>query len=154
MLTTKRPICFLLSAAFTVLLSACGSGEPNAEEKQALLEDFEETMTGATLVGYFTSGEGKLSEERYTIEGVNHLGGDFWLFRARIRYGERDITLPVPLQVKWAGNTPVLTLTDVFLPGLGTFTARVLIYRGEYAGTWSGGDHGGQMFGRIEKSNE
>jgi hypothetical protein len=38
------------------------------------------------------------------------------------------------------------------IPGLGTYTARVLIYRGQYAGTWSGGDHGGELWGRIEKS--
>jgi len=40
----------------------------------------------------------------------------------------------------------------VTMPGLGTFTSRVLVYRDEYAGTWTGGDHGGQMFGKIERA--
>jgi hypothetical protein len=28
----------------------------------------------------------------------------------------------------------------------------VLIFGDQYAGTWSGGDHGGHLFGRIEKT--
>ena len=59
------------------------------------------------------------------------------------------IPLP-PLEVKWAGDTPVITLTDLAIPGLGTFTARVLFYRGEYCGTWSAVDHGGTLFGKIQ----
>jgi hypothetical protein len=53
--------------------------------------------------------------------------------------------------VKWAGDTPVITLTDMTIPGLGTYTARVMVYRDHYAGYWSAGDHGGQMWGRIER---
>ena len=41
--------------------------------------------------------------------------------------------------------------SDLAIPGFGTFTSRVLIYRGQYAGTWDGGDHGGHLFGKIEK---
>ena len=35
------------------------------------------------------------------------------------------------------------------MPGFGKFTCRILLYGGHYAGTWSGGDHGGNMFGRL-----
>ena len=39
------------------------------------------------------------------------------------------------------------------IPNLGTYTARVLFYGDQYAGTWSAGaDHGGHLWGRIEKS--
>jgi hypothetical protein len=82
---------------------------------------------------------------------VAKLKGDYWLFETRIQYGDQDVQLPLTLQVKWAGDTPVITLTDVAIPGLGTFTARVLVYRDQYAGTWSGAMHGGQLFGRIEQ---
>ncbi len=60
----------------------------------------------------------------------------------------------LPLTVKWAGDTPVITLTDMMVPGLGTYTARVLFHRGRYAGTWSASDHGGEMWGRIEKDTD
>ncbi len=34
---------------------------------------------------------------------------------------------------------------------MGTYTARVMIYADHYAGTWDAGDHGGHMWGRIER---
>ena len=44
-------------------------------------------------------------------------------------------------------------MTDLAIPNLGTFTARVVIYDGRYAGTWQHGKVGGNLFGRIEKLN-
>ena len=42
------------------------------------------------------------------------------------------------------------------LPGPGyarsAYSARVLIFENTYAGTWSGGDHGGLMNGVIKKT--
>lgn len=125
---------------------------PSQEE---LDRRFEETLSGSQLVGFFTqTGDEKdkpLKEDKYTIEKVKKLKNDYWLFEARIQYNNQDTKVPMPLEVKWAGDTPVITLTNVLVPGLGTFTARVLIYGGEYAGTWSAGDHGGHMFGKIVK---
>lgn len=34
---------------------------------------------------------------------------------------------------------------------MGTYTARVVVYCGQYAGTWSGRNGGGKLFGRIVK---
>jgi len=123
-------------------------------DRAALERQFEETLSGATLEGTFTT-TGKedqgLSREKYTLGKVKKVKDDYWLFETRIQYGDHDVTLPLSLQVQWAGDTPVITLTDALVPGFGTFTARVLIYRGQYAGTWSGGDHGGHLFGKIVK---
>ena len=69
---------------------------------------------------------------------------------ARIQYGETDIELPMDLPVKWAENTAVITLDNVWLPGLGTFSSRVLIHENKYAGTWRHDDHGGHLFGIIK----
>jgi hypothetical protein len=93
----------------------------------------------------------KLSEERYTITKATKLKDDYWLIQTRIQYGEHDVNLPLPLRVVWSGDTPVITLDDVMVPGLGKFTARVLVFKDQYAGTWSGKDHGGHLFGRIVK---
>lgn len=146
----KRTI--LCSVAILLLLAAASCARKGRAEVTAELEkQFQETLSGATLVGHFTR-EGKgLSEEKYTIEKVSKLSGDTWLFHARIQYGKRDVTLPLPLQVKWAGDTPVITLTDLSVPTVGTYTARVLIYRDQYAGTWTGKSAGGHLFGRIVK---
>jgi len=43
-----------------------------------------------------------------------------------MRFGTRDLNLPVPVKVVFAEDTTMVTLTDASLPGLGTFTARVL----------------------------
>jgi hypothetical protein len=142
------------------------AGEPKAEQEPAkpkapepkldqakLDKKFAETLSGATLVGHFTMGDNphEPREERYVINKVSKLKGDYWLFTARIQYGNKDLTVPMMLPVKWAGDTAVITVTDVGIPGMGTYTARVLIYNDQYAGTWSGGKRGGHLWGRIER---
>ena len=117
---------------------------------------FQEMLSGVTLTGHFTvtghEDSSTLRKEKYTIAKVTKMSGDYWLFFARIQYGGRDVTVPLQLEVKWADDTPVITLTDLELPNLGTFTARVLIYRGQYAGTWSNNRYGGHLFGIITKN--
>ena len=132
------------------LLSGCGS-EGEAENEQEKRErEFQESMTGVVLEGHFTlNGKQGLSAERYEIEKVSRMPGDFWVFHVRIQYGGTDVTVPVPVKIVWAGDTPVVSLTDATIPGVGTFTARVLFYHGQYVGTWSSATHGGQQFGRI-----
>jgi len=94
----------------------------------------------------------RLRSERYEIEKVVKRSADIWTFHARIQFGDTDVTLPVPVKLLWAGDTPVVSVTDLGLPGLGSYTARVLFYGDSYAGTWSGRNHGGSMFGRLERS--
>jgi hypothetical protein len=116
---------------------------------------FAELLHDVTLKGQFTvvGSDRPPASEAYTIKSVQKLpDGDYWLFQARIKYGENDVTLPLPLEVKWAGDTPVITLSELTIPGLGTFSARVVIDKQKYAGTWSHGDKGGHLFGVIEKA--
>ena len=123
-------------------------------QTQELHERFAKTLTRTTLVGNFTvTGEEKpaLTPERYELQGVQHVKDEFWLFQARIRYGDHDVTLPITLPVRWAGDTPVICVDNMGFPGLGTYTARVMIYADHYAGFWQGGDHGGHLFGVVER---
>jgi len=108
-------------------------------------------MSGVTLVGHSAdpNHEGVSAEEKYVIDKATKLAGDTWLFQAHIQYGDHAVLVPLPVQIKWAGDTPVITLTDLAIPGLGTYTARVLLYADQYAGTWSSKGHGGQLFGKI-----
>ncbi|MBW3597329.1 MAG: hypothetical protein KY475_08645 [Planctomycetes bacterium] len=122
-----------------------------------MFDKFKETLNNATLVGNFTvlgQDEQTLRPEEYTISSVQKLDeGDYWLFKARIKYGDTDRTIPMPLEVKWAGTTPVITLDNVTIPGLGTFDARVVIHDNQYVGTWRHGEKGGQLFGVIEHND-
>ena len=156
--------CFLMVALACVLGEACYA---EAAEQAAsavvppqadLFKKFEQTMNGAVLAGQFTilgKDRQSMPPEEYTIKRVSKLAdGDYWLFQARIKYGDKDVTVPLPLEVKWAGDTPVITLTDLTIPALGTFSARVVIDNGKYAGTWTHGDAGGHMFGVIRRNAE
>ena len=121
---------------------------------QALLDKFQRLLTGAKMTGMFTVDNqplDKLSSEQYEIEKVEkQTDGDWWLITSRIKYNGKDFSLPVPVEVKWAGTTPVITLDKVTLPGYGTFSARVVFHGDRYAGTWQHDDHGGHLFGKIE----
>jgi hypothetical protein len=97
--------------------------------------------------------DGPLPKEEYTINSVTKLpNGDLWLFKTRMKNGANEVTVPLPLEVKWAGDTPIITLTDFTIPGMGTFSARVVIYDKKYAGTWAHGKAGGHLFGVVEKT--
>ena len=128
--------------------------EPTQEE---LEQKFSEKLSGATLVGQFTVSDindGKpLAQDKYQLGKVHKLPNGLWSLEARIQYGEHDVKLPLALPVKWAGDTPVISVTKVAFPGLGTYSARVLFYDDSYAGTWSGSTHGGEMWGKIVKGD-
>ena len=133
--------------------------EQKLDEKQAkLFAKFKRLLTGAKLRGQFTvDGKplDKLTEETYEISKVEKMPqGDIWVITARIKYGKHDLTFPVPLEVKWAGNTPVMTLDDMTIPGFGTFGARVVFHKDKYAGTWQHDNVGGHMFGVVEMPKE
>jgi hypothetical protein len=153
----------LIRECFSVAVLIAGLAKVNAEEPKAkpetpearqarLFKQFESTLTNAVLTGQFTvvGKEAPPRTESYTILSVRKmLQGDLWVFTARIKYGKRDVTLPMPIPVKWAGDTPVISLDKLTLPGLGTFSAHVVIDGSKYAGTWSHGKVGGHMFGTI-----
>lgn len=113
---------------------------------------FANQLTGATLVGNFTVGDGGAAKpERYEIGEVRRVGTGQWLIPARIVYGDKNVMLPITLPVEWAGDTAVIKVDKVGFPGLGTYSARVLIHDGRYAGYWHGGGAGGHLFGTIIK---
>jgi hypothetical protein len=143
------------SFAIAVSLALMAGCARQASKDGDLEKNFQQMMSGVTLVGHSTQAnrDGISGEERYRIDKISKLTGDTWLFQAHMKYGSHDIPVPVPVAIKWAGDTPVITLTDLTIPGLGTFTARVLLYRGRYAGTWSAKDHGGEMFGAIVRES-
>ena len=117
-------------------------------------EMFSESMTKVRFKGFFTvdGSEHPPLEETYEIHSVKKFGeGDLWIFTARIKSGKKDVTLPMPLPVKWVGEIPVITMQDFTIPGLGTFSAHVVIDRGKYAGTWAHGNRGGHLYGTISK---
>jgi hypothetical protein len=127
--------------------------EKDAAEQTKRIAELEKSLSGAVLVGHFTvtgRSSGDKHEERYELGEVKHLQGDMWMIAARIKYGEHDLTIPLTLPIRWAGDTPMICVDDMAFPGMGTYTARVMFYRDHYAGFWTGKDHGGHLFGTLE----
>ena len=160
--------CFgLFLFANTLLLAQDAPGSPSKEspeqptapaeapatDRQVLESKFKLTLTKATFTGRWTGiDDGKLTaekEDRYYILGVTKISADNWIIRARIQYGTRDFVVPIPIQVQFAGDTPVLIVDDVGVPGGNKYSARVLIYGNTYAGTWSGPNVAGLLSGLI-----
>ncbi len=128
------------------------------EQERARFDALEKLLTNVKLVGHFTI-DGKsmkdLNEETYEIRSAKKLpDGNLWSLVARIKYGKYDLTVPLVLGIEWAAETPVITLDKLTIPGMGTFSARVVFHDNKYAGTWSHDEVGGHLFGRIEAMPE
>lgn len=136
--------------------------EPATEQKsessrQAAEETFQKQLNNAVLVGHFSLDDQPDSSgkpERYEIRSISKVKENLWMFQTRIKYGEVDAVVPILVPIEWAGDTPMVSLTDFTIPGMGTFTCRVLFHGDRYAGTWQHGPKGGHMWGKIEKGEE
>src|SRR6202161_4168163 len=119
-------------ALFVILLTACS--KKTAPDP---VVEFERMMNGAVLVGHSTldGKDGLSGEERYSIDRVSQISGDVFMFQARMKLEGHEIPVPIPVTVKWAGDTPVIEVTDIGIPGMGSYTARVVLYRDRYART-------------------
>ena len=136
------------------------AAEPAATQPAETLTDsaaaearFAELLTGATLVGKYTveGSDAAPKDDRYQIIKAAKADGDNWAITSSIEYKGFGIPVTLTIPVKWAGDTPVIEVTHQKIPGIGTFTARVLFYGDHYVGTWNGGaGHGGTLWGRIE----
>src|SRR5262245_9859516 len=133
---------------------------PAPAKNQADLEASLSTMLGgATLEGSFTSTDvrrasDKRRTDKYTIGEVKKLEGNTWMIQAKIQYRNSDaVMVPLPLPIEWAGDTPVIVVDNFTIPGMGTFSARVMFFDDHYAGYWKHGDRGGNMFGVVRRAD-
>ena len=136
------------------LVAITGTGQAIPLESLSELErGFAERMQNVVLTGHYTlKGRERRDDkpERYEITRVAKVGEHRWRFDVHMTYGSVDMTLPVVVPIRWAGDTPIVTITDMVIPGLdGTFTARVMFYAERYAGSWQHGEYGGLMYGTI-----
>ncbi len=159
-LTTAAALLILASVAVTAVADEpADKKSKKGKSQEELYKAFEAKMKDVKLRGHFTTvkdGTIESKEESYTIRSAKKLDtkGDIWLITAHLSYGgqEGDVTLPLP--VKWAGDTPVITLDSYKVPGMGTFSARVAFHGDRYFGTWQHDAKGGHIYGVLEKAEE
>ncbi len=115
--------------------------------------EFQKSMENVILEGSFTSDDSPdIHKDKYTIDSITKGKDNLWKVAARIQYNGKDVKFAMNVPLQWAGDTPMIHMTNFGVPMMGAFTVRLLIYKNEYAGTWRGtGKHGGIMFGKISK---
>jgi hypothetical protein len=163
--TTRVKLVSLLALAMPTVARPAEPAEPAASAKPAAAavqgEDqvvrekmFAALLDNVELVGSFTT-DGRdqpPKEDRYTILKAAKGEGENWVITAKVGYKGMSVPVNFTVPVKWAGDTPMISMTDQKLPGMGAFTVRLMFYGHHYAGTWSAADHGGLMWGRIERA--
>jgi hypothetical protein len=156
----KTSLTILMATLGLFFGAALRAEEPATPSTEELEAQFKTAMTGVTMAGRWCPVKdgvmGAEKDDKYTIVGVEKVNGSSWVINARLRYGQQEVVVPVPVQVKWAGDTAVIIVDHMKLPGGNAYegnaySARLLIHENTYAGTWSGGDHGGVMKGIITK---
>jgi len=135
-------------ACFTALTAFAEDSKSDQEAKfVALLKD-------ATLQGRWAPlKDGQLGPEKedtYQIVSAQKLEGERWQINARLRYGGQSIDVPVPATVKFASDTAILIVDDFSLANYRAYSARLMFHNNAYSGTWSGGDHGGMLYGVVK----
>jgi hypothetical protein len=148
---------FLLAACAAVLVpSVKADDDPKQVQRE---KKFAEALSGSVLVGHFSIDGMKTEKsslpERYELKSVKKAKDGLWTFTARVTFLKQDVTLPITVPVVWAGDTPMVSLTNATLPGLGNqLSAKVIFDEGRYAGTWQHGKFGGHMWGKIERAGD
>jgi hypothetical protein len=136
------------------VLRAADATPPAANDLEA---KFKASMTDVIMSGRWVPVKngalGAEKEDKYAIVSVEKVSGSDWVINARMR----NVVMPIPVKVMWAGDTAVIIVDNLQIPGAGNYggtaySARVMIYENTYAGSWSGGDHGGLLSGLITKS--
>ena len=85
---------------------------PELNEREAA---FVKLMSGCKMVGSFTMRGSKRApqQESYTIAKIEKVRADRWRFFAKIQYLGVNVTVPLLVDVKWAGNTPMIQVTKM-----------------------------------------
>ena len=128
------------------------SQDAEQEEREEALATL---LSGARLTGIFTDDTRPTQapqKDSYTIAKAECLEDGMWRIEALIEYGTHSTRLPLFIRILWAGDTPVMTLDELEVPGMGKFTCRILFHGKSYAGIWRGETHGGAMSGVVERA--
>src|SRR5262249_49054530 len=129
--------------------------KPKATQEE-LEARFKALLTKAYLSGRWSPIEnGKLGpekqEDKYEIVSAGKVKDDQWVISAKMRYGKNEMTIPVPVQVKWSGETPMIVVNNLNMGPNRNYSARVLFFDGTYSGSWnSSSGYGGVLYGTVD----
>jgi hypothetical protein len=126
---------------------------PSQEELEA---KFKTMLTKAFLSGRWSPVENGVlgaekKEDKYEIVSASKVNGDQWVVKAKMKYGQNEVVIPIPVTVKWSGETPMLIVNNLSMGRDRSYSARVLFFDGTYSGSWnSSAGYGGVLYGTVE----
>lgn len=140
-------------------VSLAGVGRANAEDAAdvaAREAEFSAMLKNATLEGSWVPVSGAQAGEQkvdsYRVIRAKKIAAEQWQIVSRINYQGQEIEVPIPVTVKWAGDTAVVILDQVETGGGKSYSARVLFHNDRYAGSWWGKEQpGGLISGTITR---
>lgn len=148
-------VAVLSCASLALILVAPAPVVAQEKSEEERFQAFAKMMANVKMVGAFTvvgQADPPKQDGAYVIKSVRKVPeGDYWVFDALVQHDGKEMPLQIPIEVKWSGDTPVITLENLTIPSLGTFSARIVLYRDAYAGMWVHGNVKGHMYGVIEK---
>jgi hypothetical protein len=126
-----------------------------AEEKNQIeLENgFTAMLKNADLKGTWVPVKGDKTEsekgDSYHVVRVNKIKGDRWEVVSKMNHQGREIEFPMPVIIKWAGDTAVMILDEIPTAGGKKYSARVMFHNDRYAGSWWGTNQPGGLLSGI-----
>lgn len=147
----KTALSALVSAGF-LLGFAIPAGSQEADIA-ALETAFAASLKNATLTGSWipVSGgsAGEQKKDSYRVVRAAKVEGDRWEIVSLMRRQGQEIEVPIPVTVKWAGDTAVMILDNAATGGGKSYSARVLFHNDRYAGSWWASDEPGGLLSGV-----
>ena len=69
-----------------------------------------------------------MKSDSYQVVRVTKIKGDRWEIVSRTNYEGKEIEFPIPVIIKWAGDTAVMTLDEITTAGGKKYSARVMFH--------------------------
>ena len=143
---------FLLAFTIAARVSSLAQGNTNVET------NFIAMLKNATLKGTWAPvQQAQLGTSRkddgYRVARVEKKDGDKWTLVYLVAYQGKEIEYPMPVTVKFAGDTAVLILDNVRAGrDKANWSARVMFHENVYTGRWwetGNKEHGGTIEGIV-----
>lgn len=135
-------------------------GEQTVSEQAKMEAEFSAMLKGATLKGTWAAvgpaGLGEDNKDGYQVVEAKKVKGDKWVLVSRFNYKGQQLDIPVPVDVKFAGDTAVMILNNLPTGDGATWSARILFHEDVYAGSWweSTKKKGGILSGIVSRETE
>lgn len=157
-----RPtLAVLLVSIFGISFSVADeTSEKAASETEKMEKQFAAMLKGATLMGTWAAvgpvGLGDDKQDGYQIVEAKKVKGDKWVMVSKFKYKGQELNIPVPVVVKFAGDTAVMILNNLPTGDGATWSARILYHNDVYTGSWweSTKKKGGILSGVISRKSE